>query len=458
MTHSMTQGSPLKLIVTFSLPLLAANVFQQLYNMVDAAIVGRILGADALAAVGATSSIQFLVLGFCLGSCVGFGIPIAQRFGAGDLPGVRSVIFHSAILSGLIAVVITLATALGCHGILYILQVPADIYDDTYRYIIIIFLGIPFTILYNLLASILRSVGDSKTPFYFVMFSSVLNIGLDVFTIVVLHWGVAGAAAATVFSQAVSGILCLITILRRFPDIHLKKADCVWKPAVAKHTAAMAIPTGLQFSITAIGSMIMQSANNSLGTLYVSGFTSGLKIKQFGICVFDAIAVATGTFAGQNYGAKKPDRIRSGIRVGTTLAFVYGIAMGLVFIFFGGILSSLFVPAGQTAVVQASWDYLRCMGYVFWLLGILNPFRQTIQSLGYAGRAIFSGAVEMVARSVISLTLVPRYGYPVICWTDQAAWTAAVVYIVITMALVLKKIDRTLAGSSPKAEANASQK
>ena len=448
MTRNMVTGSPLRLILSFSLPLLAANLFQQFYNMVDAAIVGRTLGAASLGAVGATSSVQFLVLGFCTGSCVGFGIPIAQKFGAGDLKGMRSVIFHSGILAAAIAVVMTAATVMGCNAILHILQVPQDIYRETYQYIIVIFRGIPFTILYNLLASILRSVGDSRTPFLFVMFSSVLNIFLDVFTIVVLHWGVTGAAVATVFSQGLAGVLCLVTILRRFPVLHLDREDMRWDRDTGVKTALMGIPTGLQYSITAVGSMIMQSANNSLGTLYVSAFAAGMKIKQLALCPFDAFASATATFAGQNYGGGRMDRIREGLKDGLAISVLYGIGIGMVLIFTGRLLSAVFVPASQGDVLDASAEYLRCMGYLFWLLAPLSTQRQVVQSLGFPGLAIFSGVVEMIARGIVATVFVPKFGYDAICWTDQTAWATAAVYITIICMVVLRKVSAILGPDS----------
>lgn len=440
MTNSMTEGSPLRLILKFSLPLLLGNLFQQTYNMVDAAIVGQTLGSGALAGVGASSSVQFLVLGFCIGTCAGFSIPIAQRFGAKDYEGMRSCIYHAGVLTAVMAAVLTAVTALLCPNILGLLQTPKDIYGNAYSYLLIIFLGIPFTLLYNLLSGILRAVGDSRTPFFFLALSAVMNIFLDLFCILVLHWGVAGAAIATVVSQAVSGLLCLWLIVRKFEILHLKKKNCVWDPTRASMLLFVGVPTGLQFSITAIGSMVMQSANNSLGTVYVSGFTAGMKIKQFAMCPFDAMATAVSTFAGQNYGARKADRIRAGVRDGIACVVLYGIAIGLVLIFFGRTMSMLFVSSGDTAVLDASGRYLRCLGYFYWVLGILNVCRMSIQGLGYSGRAIFSGVLEMVARCIVALCFVPVYGYGAICAADQTAWIAGAAYVTLTCAWVIRKI------------------
>ena len=318
MTNRMTEGNPLKLILTFALPLLGGNLFQQLYNIADAAIVGKFLGSNALASVGASSSIQFLVLGFCIGICCGFAIPVAQRFGAKDLKEMRSYIFHSYLMTLFFAVFLTAACVICCHGILHLLKTPKNIYGNAYRYLLIIFFGIPFTLLYNLLAGMLRAIGDSRTPFFLLVCSTILNIGLDLLFILVFGWGCAGAAIATISAQGISGILCLLVIIKRFPILNLKKADLVYQGQKMKTLTTMGIPMGLQYSITAIGSMVMQSANNGLGSVYVSGFTAAMRIKQFAMCPFDALATAVSTFVSQNYGAGRFDRIKKGIKQGIT--------------------------------------------------------------------------------------------------------------------------------------------
>lgn len=442
MAKSMTEGKPLKLILQFALPLLLGNIFQQTYNIVDAAIVGRYLGTKALASVGASASVQFLVMGFCIGICCGFGIPIAQRFGAKDYDAMRSFIFHGGFLSVIVAVLLTTLCALLCPQILELLSTPADIYSNAYSYLLVMFLGIPFTILYNLLSSILRAVGDSKTPFLFLVISTVLNILLDLFFIIILKWGCAGAAIATITAQAVSGILCFIYIWKKFSILKLSKKDCKVKGSAIRMMLIMGVPMGLQYSITAIGSMVMQSANNGLGSVYVSGFTAAMRIKQFAMCPFDAIATAVSTFCSQNLGAGKMERIKQGLRQGIATGVAYGAGIGLVVIFFGGILSQLFISKEETEVLAASAQYLRCLGYFFWSLGILNVCRMCVQGLGYSGLAIFSGAIEMVARIVVSLVFVPKYEFDAICFADQSAWVSAVFYIVPVCIYCVRKISK----------------
>ncbi len=442
MTKSMTEGSTLKLILQFSLPLLAGNIFQQLYNIVDAAIVGKILGANALGSVGVSSSVQFLVLGFCIGICIGFSIPVAQKFGAQDFSGMRKSIFHGYLLTAVFAVALTVCCSLGTAGILRLLQTPDEIFADAYSYLLIIFLGIPFTMLYNFLSGLLRAVGDSKTPFIFLTLSAVLNIGLDLFFIIVLGWGCAGAAIATIISQGVSGILCLFLILAKFKILHPKKEDMKLDGYYAKQVFFMGVPMGLQYSITAIGSMVLQSANNSLGTISVSAFTAALKIKQFAMCPFDAFATAISTFVSQNYGAGKFERLKKGVIQGTAVSVSYGVLIGIVLIFFGKNLSLLLVNADNKEVLQAAALYLKCMGFFYWTLGILNSLRMSTQGLGFAGRAVFSGATEMVARIVVSIVFVPMYGYYAICWADQAAWVSACCYIVPTFIYCVRRLSK----------------
>ena len=440
MSNSMTQGNPLKVMLQFAFPLLIGNLLQQTYNIIDAAIVGQSLGAQALASVGASTSVQFLVLGFCMGSCTGFGIPVAKYFGAGDLKHMKNIIFNGAVLTAVIAVIITVLCTLLCPWILQVLSVQSDIYANAYSYLMIIFLGLPFTLLYNYLSSILRAVGDSRTPFLFLAFSAVLNIFLDLFFILVADWGCAGAAFATIAAQAISGILCLIVIIRRMEVLWLSKENRVVRGDSITELLQMGLPTGLQFSITAIGSMVMQSANNGLGGDYVSAFTAEAKLKQFTMCPFDAIATSVSVFCSQNYGAGKIDRIHKGLRQGIAVGVGYGLFAGLILIFAGRPLSMIFVSKDASGVLDASAKYLRCMGYFYWSLGILNVTRMVTQGLGHSGRAFFSGVMEMIARTIVSLGFVEAFGYTAICFADQTAWIAACCYIAPTCLYCLKKI------------------
>lgn len=444
MKGSMTSGNPLKLILSFSIPLLLGNLFQQTYNMVDAAIVGQTLGSEALAAVGSSSSVQFFVLGFCMGTCIGFSIPVAQKFGAQDYDDMKEYVYGGAIWSVIVAIIMTVITCLLCSKILDALQVSSEIFDMAYQYLIVIFIGIPFTILYNFLSGLLRAIGDSKTPFLFLALSAVLNIFLDFFCILVLHWGTAGAAIATIFSQAVSGILCLFVIMKKVEILHINKENRVMNKEISKNLIMMGVPMGLQYSITAIGSMVMQSANNSLGTLYTSGFTAGMKIKQFIMCPFDAFATAVSTFASQNYGAKKMDRVRAGIKQGTIVSVIYGIVAGIIMNLFGRQMSLLFLSADNVEVLNASYLYVSRIGMFYWVLGFLIVDRMSLQGLGYANRAVLCGVVEMVGRCFVSIVLVPKFGYDAITFADQVAWIGGTIYVVYQLMKTLKYLDEKL--------------
>ena len=444
MTKSMTEGNPLILILKFAIPLLIGNLLQQTYNIIDAAIVGKYLGENALASVGASSSVQFLVLGFCMGICCGFSVPIAKSFGAEDYEEMRNHIFHAMLLTGVFAVVLTVICALLCPEILHLLSTPDDIYVDAYEYLLVIFLGIPFTLLYNLLSNILRAVGDSKTPFLFLAISTVLNIVLDLFCIIVLKWGCAGAAIATITAQAISGILCFVYIRKKIPMLRLSKENYVVKASGVRTMLVMGVPMGLQYSITAIGSMVMQSANNELGSVYVSATAASMRIKQFLMCPFDAIATAVSVFCGQNLGAGKADRIKKGIKQGVFAGVTYGLVAGFIMIFAGRMLTLIFVNREAVAVLDAAEKYLRCMGYFFWSLGILNVCRLTTQGLGFSGRAVFSGMTEMIARILVSEIFVPVYGFTAICFADQSAWLSATIYIIPTCIHCVHKVQKRI--------------
>ena len=380
---SMIKDNPLKSMLQFALPLLVGNLLQQTYNIIDAAIVGQTLGAEALAAVGSSSSVQFLVLGFCMGSCAGFGIPIAKYFGAEKYDTMRRYIFNGGVLTAMIAAIVTVLCMSLCNWILQILSVPGDIFANAYAYLLVIFIGLPFTLLYNYLSSILRAVGDSRTPFLFLAFSAILNIFLDLFCIIVLKWGCAGAAIATITAQAISGLLCLGFIIRRVKLMRMSRENRKMDGEAVKELLMMGLPTGLQFSITAIGSMVMQSANNSLGSIYVSGFTAAVKIKQFALCPFDAMATAVSVFCSQNLGAGQAKRIRQGLFRGMAVAVGYGIFAGLVLIVFGRSLSMMFLSRDNVEVLDASAKYLRCMGFFYWSLGILNVSRMVTRDWAF---------------------------------------------------------------------------
>lgn len=311
MEKSLTEGNSLKQIIWFAFPLLLGNLFQQLYNLADTVIVGKTLGIDALASVGASSSLNFLILGFCMGLCGGFAIPVSQSFGARNYSDMRKYVMNAIWLAAGISLAITVVTAVFCRQILILIKTPDNILEGAYAYLVIIFLGIPFTVTYNLAAAILRALGDSKSPFLFLAVSTVLNIAGDLLTILVLGMGVEGAAIATITAQAISGLCCLVYIRKKFPILAIQKEERKVSGERMGRLLNMGIPMGLQFSITAIGSVMMQSAVNSLGSVIVASFTAGMKVKQFMLAPFDALGNTAATFCGQNLGARKLERIKT---------------------------------------------------------------------------------------------------------------------------------------------------
>ena len=329
-SKEMTAGPSLPLIFNFTLPLLLGNLLQQTYSLVDAAIVGKFLGINALASVGASTSVVFLILGFCNGCCGGFAIPVAQKFGARDYVTMRRYVSVSLKISGVMSVIITVITSLLCAFILKSMQTPENIFEGAYYYLLITFIGIPCTFFYNLLSSIIRALGDSKTPFWFLLLSTVLNIFLDLFCILVLNWGVAGASIATVVSQGVSAVLCYFYMNRKFEILRTTASDRRYRPELAKQLLSIGVPMGLQFSITAIGSIMLQSANNALGTACVAAFTAAMRIKMVFLCALDSLGMAMATYSGQNYGAGKPDRIWQGIKSAIVMMMIYIVVVNII--------------------------------------------------------------------------------------------------------------------------------
>lgn len=447
MTKDMTVGKPMGHILSFAVPLIFGNLFQQMYNMADTIIVGKAIGLDALTAVGATNSVNFLIIGFTLGTCSGLAIPVAQKFGARDYQKMRSFVANAAYLAIALAAILTLATTILCGQILRWMNTPASIYQQAYDYFFIICLGIPFTFLYNTTSGIIRSLGDSKTPFYFLVLSTILNIGLDLLFILVFNMGVSGAALATILAQGVSGVICFIYMKKKFDILRLEKENRRIDGHLLKILFSNSVPMGLQFSVTAIGSIMMQSAVNGLEVVYVSAFAAATKVKQLAMCPYDAIASACATFGGQNLGAGKVDRIKKGLWNGIVIALIYSVLIGIVLITSGSKIAWLFVDRGETQVLAAVQQFLTVSGFFYWLLAILNCTRMTIQGLGYSAVAILAGISELIARTLMALFVIPKMGYMAVCFTDQTAWVAATIIVVVVFIVIIKKLGRQHANS-----------
>ncbi len=451
----MTVGSPMKLILGFLVPMLFGLLFQQFYNMVDTIIVGKYLGVNALAAVGSTGSINFMIIGFCTGVCSGFAIPVAQKFGEKNESAMRRYVANSGWLALIFSVVMTLIVCVMCRTILQWMKTPDDIMEDAFAYIFVIFLGIPATYLYNTLAGIIRSMGDSTTPLIFLLISSVMNIVLDLFTILVLGMGVAGAAWATVISQAVSGVLCLIYMIKKFTILRMQGDE--WKPEkYSMHVlCGMGIPMGLQYSITAIGSVILQTAVNSLGSAAVAAVTAGGKISTFLCCPYDAMGATLATYAGQNIGARKLGRVGKGVRDCLILGAGYAVVALVIIYFFSDVITLLFVDAGETAIIANARTFLLINVAFYFPLSLIYVYRFTIQGLGYSRLAIFAGVSEMIARSLMGFCLVPVFGYLAVCFANPVAWLAADAFLLPAYIHVLKDLKIRLLRRSRMEETQA---
>lgn len=446
MTKDLTEGKPLKLILRFAVPLLFGLLFQQFYSVIDTMIVGKFLGSKALAAVGSTGSVNFLVIGFCMGVCNGFAIPVAQQFGARKETELRKFVANSAWLCIVFAAVMTFLTTLLCKTILEVMKTPDDIMAQAYSYIFVIFAGIPATFLYNMLAGIIRSLGDSKTPVAFLALSSIINIILDVVFIYCLKSGVAGAAYATVISQLVSGVCCFFFMKKKYEILKISKEEWKFNSHHAMILCGMGIPMGLQYSITAIGSVILQTAVNSLGTIYVSSMTAATKLSCFFCCPFDALGSTMATYGGQNVGAGKIDRLGKGLKDCIILGAVYSaVALGVYFCF-SPQLALLFLDASEVELIANTRMYLVANGMFYFPLALVNIIRFMIQGMGFSGFAIFSGVFEMVARAVVGFVFVPMVGYAAACFASPAAWVLADMFLIPAYILCVKRLQKRMEG------------
>lgn len=444
-TTDLTVGKPLFQILRFALPLVLGTLFQQLYSFADTVIVGRCLGTDALGAVGTTYSLNFLILGFVQGACVGFGIPVAETFGAKDQGGLRKYLFNGALLCVVLSVVFTISTTLMAGPLLQLIHTPEELYADAVLYIRIIFLGIPATVLYNYASSVLRAMGDSQHPFYFLLAASVLNIGLDYLLIVSMGMGVDGAAIATVLSQLLSGGLCAFWFFTRTAkqeELTFRGQSSLLSAGHCKRLAYIGFPMGFEYSVSAIGAVIMQDAINLLGSTAVAAQTAGEKIRQMFTLPMESVGMAMATYVGQNHGAHRTDRIQQGIKDGCTIQLTYCVAAWVVIFFVKPYAVGLVLGDADPAVTAGAIQYLAIMSLLFCFHGLLMIFRNTLQGLGYSVQAIISGVGELIGRSLGGLLAVKTgLGYVGICLSNPFAWGLAMLYCMFMVRRMLKRED-----------------
>ena len=441
MVKDMTNGSPSKHILGFAVPMLFGMLFQQFYNLVDTIIVGKTLGVEALAGVGATGSINFMIIGFCMGVCNGFVIPVAQCFGAKKPADLRKYVFNGYICSIVFAIVLTLASVIFCRRILIIMNTPADIIDHAYNYIVVIFIGIPTVFLYNMVSGVIRSLGDSKTPVVFLVLSSIINVVLDFFLILVCKMGVAGAGWATVTSQLVSGLTCLIYMYKKYDILKGDKSERVLDRRFITNLCMNGIPMGLQYSITAIGSTILQAAVNTLGSTYVAAMTAGSKMFNFTCCPFDALGSTMATYAGQNVGAAKIKRLGQGVRSAMIIGSVYSVLSLIALYFTTDYVALLFVNASETTIIALTRQFILASACFYIPLTGVNVVRFCIQGMGFSVFAISAGILEMIGRAFAAIILIPSIGFMGACLASPIAWIAADAFLFPAFIHCAKKLN-----------------
>lgn len=442
--NDMTVGSPMRAIFRFAVPLILGYILQQMYLIIDTVIVGRWIGVNALAAIGASTSIMFLIMGFCNGSCAGFAIPVAQAFGAKDFRKMRTYVSNSYRIAITFAVVITLLSCLFCKKILHLVNTPLEVFDDAYIFLMLQFAAIPFTIGYNLLAGQIRALGNSKQPFYFLITASVVNILLDVLLILILGLGVEGAGIATLLSQVFSVCLCIRFIKKKMQILIPQGEERDFDNKKISILLNNGVPMGLQFSITGIGIIMLQSANNALGITCVAAFIAAMRIKYLFTCVFENIGVAMATYCGQNLGAKKMERISQGVRAAIKMMLIFFVFSFIVITPFADDMMTLFVDKGEAEVVTYAAEFMRIACYFYPCLGLLTIFRYSIQGLGYSNLSMMSGVMEMIARCGVSLWLVPAFMWTGVCYGDPVAWVMADMFLLPAFWWLFKHLKKRI--------------
>ena len=432
MTNDMTTGNPVKLILLFSIPLLIGNIFQQFYNMVDTIIVGRFIGVEALAAVGTTSSMVFLVNGFVMGLTSGFAVLISQKYGAKDEVGVKEAVASSIILSIIATILVTFISVLSAKSLLTLMNTPSNIMKDASTYIIILYAGNIAIIFYNMMAAILRALGDSKTPLYFLIVSSVLNIILDLVLIINFKMGVAGAAYATVISQGVSAILCVIYTYKRYKILRLKKDDFKVKKKYYRKHLKVGIPMALQFSITSIGIMTVQSAINIFGSTVIASYAASSKVLQLVMQPAITLGVTMATYCGQNIGAKRYDRIKEGVKKCVQISIITSVISAIILIFLGKYFVMMFVSNPDAEILSYAQQVLNISAIFFIPLGLIFVYRNALQGIGDSFIPMMAGVYELVARAIVAFTLPKVLEFMGICLADPVAWFAAVIPLAYT--------------------------
>lgn len=442
MKTSMLKGNIFKQILVFAIPLYIGNMFQQFYSTVDTIIVSRTLGVSAMSAVGATTSFSFLIIGFGQGATIGLSVLTAQFFGAGEMKKVKESVATSIVVSVGITVIMTVISVLFCRPILELMQTPNDIIDMSYSYLIVIFAGFGCSMIYNLCASMLRALGDSKRPLIILVIASVTNIILDFVFILYLGMGVPGAAYATIISQFFSGVCCFVYIAKKVPELAISKEDfkAVDKVMIKSHLGS-AMPMGMQFSIIAIGVIIIQFALNGLGTDYVAAYTAASKIEILFAQAYPSLGAAVVTFVAQNYGAGNIQRIKEGAKASMQMVYVYTAISAMILIFLGTSITKIFVGGGHDELYANAQMYLTACACAYIFLGMIFVYRNALQGIGNSRATLTAGVLELVARSSVIFILAIPFGYQGVVLATPITWVVTALYLVYEYRKSMKKID-----------------
>ncbi|GAA5035813.1 MATE family efflux transporter [Microbacterium fluvii] len=430
MSKTLTTGSPWRVILVFAIPLLIGNVVQQMYQFADAIVVGRHLGVNSLAAVGATGSLLFLMLGFVWGLTSGFAIPTAQAFGARDGQAVRRSVAAGTLLTAGTTLLLTIGAPLVSEPLLRLLQTPEVLMAEATVFAQVSFLGAGAMLFFNYLAAIIRAIGDSRTPLVFLTVSCALNVGLVILMVGPLGWGVAGAALSTVIAQAVSVVLCLEFVRRRVPALHMRRSDWrVSRADLADHLR-LGLPMGFQASIIAIGTIAVQVALNTLGADAVAAYTTASRVDGLAVALLQSLGLAVSMFAAQNFGGRRPDRVRRGVVQGTGIAIVASLVLGALLIVFGSVLVRMFIGDGSPEVVDLAAQMLVINGASYTALGVLFVLRGALQGLGHTLVPTVTGVVELIMRVGAAVVLGGLFGYVGVVWSNPLAWAGAAVLLI----------------------------
>lgn len=440
----MTTGSPAKLIIRFMIPMFLGNLFQQFYNVVDSIVAGQFLGVQALAAIGSTGSLMFFVIGWLNGLTSGFAIMVAQCFGAKKEDRMRHYVAMSVYLSVAFALVMTIGLTLANEPILRLMNYSEEIMPEVKAYMGIIYAGLLVTVAYDALSAFLRALGDSRSPLYFLMISAGINVFLDIVFIVVMGMGVEGCAYATVIAQAISAFCCFIYIVKKYPILHLRKEDFRYSWNSVKKLLGLGIPMALQFSITAIGTIIVQGAVNVYGETYMAGFSAAGKLQNILGTVFVAFGATVATYVGQNRGAGRIDRVREGVRCTQYMILAWSVIAMILMFFFGKYMTCIFVNSSETDVLAVSVEYFHTVFWCYPFLGSIFLYRNTLQGMGYGLVPMMGGIFELAARTIIVLLVAGHTSFRGVCLADPAAWIAALIPLVPYYIYIMRKQKRKI--------------